>query len=60
MGLFEFIFGIIGAVFELVFGLIGGLIGLVFGLFGALLKLGCAAAFLLLVAPLILFLILLL
>ncbi len=60
MGLFEFIFGIIGGVFELIFGLIGGLISLVFGLFGALLKLGCVAVFLLLVAPLILFLILLL
>ena len=57
MGLFEFIFGLIGGFFELVFGLIGGLIGLVFGLIGAVLKLGCAVLFLLLLAPLILFLI---
>jgi len=57
MGLFELLFEIIGGIFELVFGLIGGLIGLVFGLFGAVLKLGCAAVFLLLLAPLILFLI---
>jgi len=57
MAILEFIGGILGGIFGLVFGLIGGVIGLVFGLFGAVLKLGCAAVFLLLLAPLILFLI---
>lgn len=60
MGILEFVFGIIGGIFEFIFGLIGAVFGLIFGLLGGIFKLGCAAIFLLLLFPLIIFLILLL
>ncbi len=57
MGIFNFIFHLIGGIIGLVFGLIGGIIGLVFGGIGLAIGLVVVAVLGILLAPIILLLI---